>query len=421
MYRYQPQISVFDLVSTLSRAMDLIHPVLSNHHLQVAYISSCLARELGYDAQEEADLILAAAMHDIGALRTEERLEALQFDDHYLQAHAEIGYRFLQGFSPLNRLAEAVRYHHHPWHFGRGQEKQGVPVPEISHLIHLADRIAVQFNNGQAPLLQTEATRTKIQAASGSIFCPRHVEAFLDLSEREAFWLDLATGFMPIQAILARRVGSDIIEADIDSLIDFARFFARIVDFRSPMNATHSSGVAAIARMLAGFCGFSALECQLMLIAGYLHDLGKLAVPPAILEKPGKLNFQERAIVKSHSYYTYQLLNDLAGMDVITFWAAYHHERLDGKGYPFRITASELPLGSQIMSVADVYSAIMEDRPYREGMSPAQSRHVLGKMVQEEALNGDLVQILLQNVDEVEACRIDAQQQSAIEYRAIVH
>ena len=233
--------------------------------------------------------------------------------------------------------------------------------------------------------------------------------------------MDLAAGFTPIQTILARRVGSDIIEADIDSLIDFARFFARIVDFRSPMNATHSSGVAAIARMLAGFCGFSALECQLMLIAGYLHDLGKLAVPPAILEKPGKLNFQERAIVKSHSYYTYQLLNDLAGMDVITFWAAYHHERLDGKGYPFRITASELPLGSQIMSVADVYSAIMEDRPYREGMSPAQSRHVLGKMVQEEALNGDLVQILLQNVDEVEACRIDAQQQSAIEYRAIVH
>lgn len=416
---YQPQISVFELVSCLSRALDLISPALANHHMQVAYIASRLAYELGYDAQQQVDIIMASATHDIGALRVEERMEALHFDDSHLRSHAEVGYRFLQGFRPLSGLADYVRYHHQAWDNGAGQEDKGIAVPEQSHLLHLADRAAILVRSDQPVLMQTERICRQIQSQSGRMFKPEQAEAFLDLSNQESFWLDIASG--SIGNLLSRRFSQHLMETDLESLMDFSRFFSRIVDFRSPMNATHSSGVAVTARMLAGLCGFSDLECDLMQIAGYFHDLGKLAVSPDILEKPGRLNLQEIAIIKGHTYHTYHLLSDLRNMEMINMWASYHHERLDGQGYPFRLSARDLPLGSQIMAVADVFTAITEDRPYRKGMSKDEAIRVLKSMVQGGALNGDVVRLLLNDFAEVEAERITAQKESGREYRAIVY
>jgi len=106
-----------------------------------------------------------------------------------------------------------------------------------------------------------------------------------------------------------------------------------------------------------------------MEVAGNLHDLGKMVIPNSILNKPDKLNKEETAIMRQHTYFTYTVLNSIGGISQIAEWAAFHHERLDGSGYPFHLGADKLGIGSRIMAVADVFTAISEDRPYRKGMS----------------------------------------------------
>jgi HD-GYP domain-containing protein (c-di-GMP phosphodiesterase class II) len=102
--------------------------------------------------------------------------------------------------------------------------------------------------------------------------------------------------------------------------------------------------------------------------AALLHDIGKLSVSNAILEKPGKLTDAEWKIMKMHPVYTRIILEKISGFENLAFIAGAHHERLDGKGYPDGLSAAEMPLSARIIAVADVFQALSEKRPYREGL-----------------------------------------------------
>jgi len=146
-----------------------------------------------------------------------------------------------------------------------------------------------------------------------------------------------------------------------------------------------------------------------MKIAGYLHDLGKLAVPSEILEKPAKLTEDEFNIIKSHPFYTYRILETISDLDVINIWASFHHERLEAKGYPFHNKGEDLSLGSRIMAIADVFTAITEDRPYRKKMTSDEALQVLREMAENSTLDSNLVSTLRLHYDEVNSLRIAAQ------------
>ncbi len=158
-------------------------------------------------------------------------------------------------------------------------------------------------------------------------------------------------------------------------------------------------------------------EVQLMKIAGNFHDLGKLAIPNSILEKPGKLTEEEFAIIKQHTYYTYTILNTIGGIDQISEWAAFHHEKLDGSGYPFHVSSEKLTTGARIMAVCDIFVAIAEDRPYRKGMSEEKIKQVLKSQAKNGLLDDTIVNLLLENYHEaLEAVR--EEQALAVDYYA---
>jgi len=143
-----------------------------------------------------------------------------------------------------------------------------------------------------------------------------------------------------------------------------------------------------------------------MRTAGYLHDLGKLSVPPAILEKMDKLSSKEWAILRGHTYYTFQILDVIGGPSHLSEWAAFHHERLDGNGYPFHRRADELTLGSRIMAVADVFTALTEDRPYRSGLPASETVSILEELTRDGGLDGDVVALLRADCEAImDACR----------------
>ncbi|HBR02080.1 MAG TPA: phosphohydrolase, partial [Ruminiclostridium sp.] len=185
--------------------------------------------------------------------------------------------------------------------------------------------------------------------------------------------------------------------------------------------ARHSAGVAKTSQRLAEMIGFSPLECKMMLIAGYLHDLGKLAISNDVLEKPAKLNEDEFNEIRSHTYYTYQLLDTIPQFETIKTWAAFHHERLNGSGYPFHIKGDSLTLGSRIMAVADIFTAITESRPYRKGMDDQHAIHALKDMVASEAIDGNIVKVLIDHFQEINDIRESAQQQASNRYESFLH
>ena len=411
------KISLCDLSMALSDVMDLVSPVFSGRHRQVAYIALSISREMGLPESERSTIAFAAALHDMGALSVRERVSAMEFEVVQPHAHAEHGYSLLRTFAPLAEAADIIRLHHVRWDERLDSEvveAAGGNVPLGSYIVHISDRIAVLIDRTRDVLSQSGSIRDRIARESGAMFMPELVDVFEKLANREYFWLDLSSP--SVGSVLHKRMHKADVELDFDMLLSLADLFRRTIDFRSRFTATHSAGVAAVAESLASRIGFSRRECLHMEVAGYLHDLGKLAIPTELLEKPGRLSPEEMNVMKSHTFYTYRTLESIPELSTIAEWAAFHHERIDGTGYPFKLSRKELPIGSRVMAVADVFTALTEDRPYRKGMSPEQAARVIRKMADGQALDPDVASEALTDLESINQARIDAQSKSTIEY-----
>jgi HD-GYP domain-containing protein (c-di-GMP phosphodiesterase class II) len=413
-----PATPIIDLVLCISEAVDLVSPLVADHHRRTAQIAYGLARKAHLPEPLLRDIVIAAALHDVGGLTKQDRLGALDFEYQDPYGHPVRGYLLLNTFHPLESAANIVRFHHVPWRNGRGRILDGVPVSIYSHLIHLADRIAVLIDPDSEILNQVGDIQERINEQSGDRFHPDWVRVFNELSGRESFWLD-SVYYLSLNT-LRRRVDwpkTTITDEDFDGL---SNLFRRIIDFRSHYTASHSAGVAACAAELGRLTGHSQTECHLLHLAGLLHDLGKLAVPTEILEKPGKLTQDEYDVVRRHTYHTFCIMETLQMLDVVRIWGAYHHERMDGQGYPFHLSETDLPLESRIVTVADIFSALTENRPYRAGMSPDKALEILVASSNENQVDKDVVHVLQTNLEHMDAVRKQAQVSADQEYRDFI-
>lgn len=400
-------VDMFEMLTALSTALDIINPALNNHQKRTCYIASSLAETLKLPTNQVSSVFMASIMHDIGAIALTDRFKFLEFEEKAPHGHAELGALLLQSFPPFADFAPIVRYHHVQWEDGAGQYFKGTAVPPLSHLIYLADRIAVLIKNDVPIFKQVPSIEEKIIAQSGKRFVPEYVEAFRNVSKQEAFWLDIISS--SLDDVLREKSQLPEISLNLNGVEELARFFSNIVDTRSHFTANHSSGVAACAEEMGMLMGMGATDCQEMKIAGYLHDLGKLAVPNDILEKPEKLNDEEKSVIKGHTYYTHSILRRVAGLENIVSWASFHHETLTGDGYPFRRSAEELVLGSRILTVADIFTALNEDRPYRKGMEKDEVERIFSNMTDQGSIDRSIVSVLMENFDRVNEVRVEAQ------------
>ena len=406
-------INLFEILQCFSDAVDMVLPEFTNHQHQVAMLAYRIAQQMGLSESAQRNVLMAGLVHDVGAISARERLELIECEPVTVHSHGFRAARLLEEYGPFAMTADIVRYHHLPWEYGQGQFCMGRIVPIESHVLHLADRACLKFRRDLDPLNQVEGIIGWVRQQSGKMFAPGIVDVLAEISRREYVWLELRYNTpldsKPIETAKQRLAMEDV--------LSLARMFSRIIDFRSRFTATHSAGVAKTAEKLAELVGFSRSECLQMLIAGYLHDLGKLAIDSAILEKPGKLTPEEYNSIRSHTFMTYHLLGRIKGFETIRRWAAFHHERLDGKGYPFHLTAESIPVGARIMAVADVLSAVTEPRPYRDGMSREQTIETLRAMSEEGALNQHIVTLALDNIDCLRDTCMESRARAAEEYR----
>lgn len=182
----------------------------------------------------------------------------------------------------------------------------------------------------------------------------------------------------------------------IDQMI---QAFAKSIDLKDKYTNGHSFRVAKYTKMIAEKLGYSPSEAAAVYNIGLLHDIGKITIPDEILNKPGRLTDEEFKIMKQHSINGYDILKEIEAAPELALGAGYHHERIDGRGYPFGKKAGEIPPVAQIIAVADTFDAMHSTRPYREQMEMEDIVAEL-KRVSGTQLNEEFVKALLELIEE---------------------
>jgi len=404
-----------ELVVSITETIDLVSPVVSNHHKLVGYISYSLAKQLGLSTSEQIKLEIAGSLHDIGGLTLIERLAPTEFEYKDSDFHAERGYLLLNGLKPCLGIGKMIRYHHYSWLNGNCVGVNYEKIPFGSHILNLADRVSILIKEKDSNTLNSiNEIREKIIERKGAVFHPEIVDAFMEISKKDSFWLGMQ--YINTPNFITHKINNNVVNFSHSDFEDLMIFMSRLVDYKSRFTASHSSSVAACAELIAKYVGFSKSESKVMRYAGYIHDLGKLAIPTEILEKSGPLSNEEFHLMKTHAYHSNRVLANVSGFETIRIWGSLHHEKLNGKGYPFGLKDEEICMGSRIMAVADIFTAIREKRPYREPMTKGNTINVLTKMSEAYEIDSGLVEIVKMNFDELDIVREKAHEDTQFEY-----
>ncbi|MGA8041503.1 MAG: HD domain-containing phosphohydrolase [Terracidiphilus sp.] len=421
------RVSLAELLSALSFALDLTEGAVPGHALRSCVLGMRLARELRLPPAELAGLYYALLLKDIGCSSNAARLcqiigggderlvkAGVKLEDwtrpsrprastlrllwnsvlpdagplrraagilrigltQHRNIEEMINLRCDRGASILRKLglgnatAEAVRCLDEHWDgSGYPNHRTGYQIPLAARILAIAQHLDV-FASGKG----AEAAMTVLRERSGRWFDPELVRVADHLHRIGTLWPG-ALARMPEQETrraalhLAPSEETSVEAADIDHICEA---FADVVDAKSSFTYRHSLGVTDAAMRIAERLSLSEERRRLVHRAALLHDIGKLRVPNSILDKAGKLTEDEWQIVQEHPRLTREILSRIRPFGRLALIAGAHHERLDGTGYPDRLTARQLPLEARILAVADAYGALIEDRSFRSGLAPEQ-------------------------------------------------
>ena len=373
-------VNKHSLIFGLSYALDIAGKNNLSHSKSTAYLSVLTGRKIGLDENTITELYYAALLHDIALSNT-----------YDIKQHCIDGAMMLRKLPLSDNIAKNVLYHHE-FYDGSGNFKLlGDDIPIGAQIISFAstfdDKFGAEtdkFNNSLFLKVCDWLDKYK------RLFSDVIINAFDDLIKHEYFLLDYFN--QETKYLLADKVVvSEHVYYDYNDVLKYAHCFADIIDQKSPFTFFHSHGIANLARKVTKYLGYDSETQNKMYIAGLLHDIGKLNVPVDILHKSGRLTPEERFEINKHTYYTRKILEQIQGFDEIVRYAANHHEKINGTGYPYRIQGGKLSELEKIMAICDVYQALTEERPYRENLSQEKVWNIIDSMVSDKHLDESLV------------------------------
>jgi putative nucleotidyltransferase with HDIG domain len=411
------------ILSALSYALDLTEGAVPGHAERVCLYALRMAEELGFTPSEQAELYYAALLKDVGcssnsgrmcvliggddrlmkrdvkfldwtrpsvaavvalwrralpngsAMERMARIARLAMDQH-TNNRTMIELRCDRGASIAHRIglpvatADAIHFLDEHWDgSGYPDRLRGDAIPMSARILAVAQHLDV-FASETGPGMGLEEAMRELNARNRRWFDPELVR-IANLLHHSGELARIGAVDDLHQAVLDREPESEgeLADSDIDSI---CQAFAAVVDAKSSFTFTHSIGVTDAAVAIARELGLAPTRVQRIYRAALLHDLGKLSVSNTILDKPGRLTAEEFAVIKGHSRISEQILRRIERFEDIARIAGQHHEKLDGSGYPDGLVAAQLALDSRILTVADIYGALSEKRPYRDALETTQ-------------------------------------------------
>ncbi|MFL0165981.1 HD-GYP domain-containing protein [Candidatus Clostridium helianthi] len=379
-----------EFLMAVSFALDFVEMdilgMASNHGKRTAYISISIAKEMRLSSEELHDVAALAMLHDNGLSEysLHEKLATKELKNVALlegvKEHCTIGERNIKNYPLLTNVKNIIKYHHERYDGTGFFNLRGEEIPLMSQIIAIADALEKTFdlqnNNHDMQNKVCEFVRNQENVS----FSSRIVKAFFKVTEDKMFWMNLENGFISIA--LEKRIPKHSLELSFEEIHGITNVLSKIIDSKSSYTQRHSQGLSEKAAIMADFYNLEKEEKMKLIIAADLHDIGKLAVPNDVLDKPDKLSDEEFKIIMKHPEYTRLALQEIKGFEDITEWASNHHEKLNGKGYPRGMTEKELDFNSRLMTCLDIYQALTEERPYREGLSHEKAMEILKSMME---------------------------------------
>ncbi|GHV41907.1 HD family phosphohydrolase [Synergistales bacterium] len=392
------ELSLNSMLNAFSRGLDYVEHDLtgisSHHSKRVAYICARMGKQFGLNESENSDIVGCALLHD-SALpeyiqeESAQGNEVLKSKKVNTPRHCVIGEEYVKNIPFRGDVGNFILYHHESADGQGAFGKRGDEIPLGAALIHLGDRVDAFFHLNNVSDGKYSEIADFMKNGAGKFFLPRHAEAFLDIFHSKESFTDMID--REIDNALNKMLPMHHENYSPEQLISFASFFAKIIDYKSRFTRDHSMGLAEKADVMADYYHFDTEKKAQYHLAAALHDIGKLAVDSNILEKPDRLTPAEFTAIQDHAWHSYSILSEIDGFQPLGSWAALHHEKLDGSGYPFGLLAPELGFEERLMACLDIYQALVEKRPYKEGMSHQKAMSILDKLVQGGRIDGDIV------------------------------
>ncbi|MDR0637974.1 MAG: HD domain-containing protein [Spirochaetaceae bacterium] len=357
----------------------------THHGKRVAALAGAMGLRLGMNGRELSAVTSCALMHD-NALT--EMILAERKGGNAGEAwrlHCESGQRNMEALIPASDISGHILYHHE---FANGSgpfgKKEG-EFPLGAELIGIADSIDAAHPLQNLPESELDGLLGPVSENKQGLYTKRSAEALVAVFDKNMLSLlrddriaETAERFIPAWEV----------DMEDEPIFNLAGFVTRIIDYKSEFTHRHSVQIANKAWLMGGYYQYAYEEKTKLYLAAALHDLGKLAIPVTILEKPGKLTRDEYKIIMGHAAKTRELLEGITGFEDIWKWASNHHEKLDGSGYPFGKTAEALDFNSRLMACIDIYQAVSEARPYHPPRSHEDTMPVLYRMSDEGLIDG---------------------------------
>jgi HD-GYP domain-containing protein (c-di-GMP phosphodiesterase class II) len=421
------RVTLSELLGALSHALDLTEGQPAGHCVRCSHIGVEIGKDIGLGENEITELYYVLLLKDLGCSSNAARIcelyltddltfkqdfklidgslpQALRFVLSHTGLKAGLAERFraivniFQNGGEIARelietrchrgadiarkmrfsepVAEGIKNLDEHWDGGgKPLGLSGTAIPIYSRIALLAQVIDVfHVSNG------SEAALREAKNRSGTWFDPDLVAAFERIAARPAFW-DMLRADDEHESILHQAPEQASVPIDEDYLDDIAAAFAQVVDSKSPYTSGHSDRVTLFTDMIAEELAFSAAQRRKLKRAALLHDIGKLGVSNAILDKPGKLDDAEWDIMRMHSAHSEAILSRIGAFSALAPIAGAHHERLDGKGYPRGLAGDQICLETRMITTADIFDALTADRPYRAAMTITKALGIMSGMV----------------------------------------
>lgn len=297
-----------------------------------------------------------------------------RFADEVVSTRCERGASIARTLGFGDRVADAIRGLDEHW------DGKGRPLHEQGRVIPLGSRIALLAQVADV-FYQTsgmDGSLEELQRRRGTWFDPALVDSFTAMAKEPGFWEPLhVKGFE--QRVWDLEPGGTLLPLDDGRLDAIALAFAQVVDAKSHFTYGHSERVGYYSDVLARELGMGEGKRRTVRRAGLLHDLGKLGVSNALLDKPGRLTAQEWVQMKRHPAHSEMILARIAPFQALARIAGAHHERLDGMGYPRGLCGEDIPLESRVVTTADVFDALTSERPYRRALPLGKALGIMEK------------------------------------------
>ena len=385
-------IRMDSLIKAIAKSLDSVESELlgasTNHGKRIAVLCARMGKLLGKNADEINALIISALFHD-NAL-TEYILAEHSSGQHdpNMKSHCEFGQRNIDAIGFKTNMSDFILYHHEradgkgPFGIKEGEgsiEAELIAIADSVDVMNHLQRIAEDDLPAIIKFIKEETGKRYSKIASGAMLEILDWPTILTLKD-DVIDATMESEFIPWT-----------VEVEAEILFGIAAFVVRIIDYKSAFTRRHSNQIANKAWFMGDYYKYDPAERTALYLAAALHDIGKLEVPLAILEKPDKLTDEEFATVKEHVKMTWELLKDIEGFHDVSVWASNHHEKLDGSGYPFGRNADELDLNSRLMTCIDIYQAVSEDRPYHVGRNHSDTMRILHAMANLGEIDKDIV------------------------------